>query len=231
MDSNKELTLDQLKKNFTVDEAAFAWVGCYVDEPKDLILNALSLSASQKKHNLDWAEEQAFLYLKTVFDVAEEPGKAQKNLTDFEFYKAAILANCEITQDPSSYYDECRGLVNDGTAIERVTRQELIKLARKLGETPSFLLHKEGKVLAMQEPSYTTPYMKLLIDAANEFWNGVSPQDPKAPTNESVVIWVQEQGEMRGVNVSSNIAKAIATIVRHPDKPTGNQARVKPKKS
>lgn len=62
---------------------------------------------------------------------------------------------------------------------------------------------------------YDTALLRKLAQAADRFWKLYDPEDPTtAPKNPIVIAWLIEQG------VSSNIAKAIATILRDERLPT-----------
>ena len=64
--------------------------------------------------------------------------------------------------------------------------------------------------------TYETTLLRALADAAERFWVNFDPTDlTTAPKNEKVVDWLEHRG------ISTNLAKAIATILRPDGLPTG----------
>ena len=63
---------------------------------------------------------------------------------------------------------------------------------------------------------HETELLQHLEAAAVRFWKNYDPDDKStAPTNEAIWDWLEERG------VTKNMRKAIATILRPPDVPTG----------
>jgi hypothetical protein len=74
------------------------------------------------------------------------------------------------------------------------------------------------KIAATKWPwgDHDTKNLRALAEAAGKFWALYDPTDTStAPKNEEVVAWLESRG------VTNNIAKAIATILRADDLPTG----------
>lgn len=67
---------------------------------------------------------------------------------------------------------------------------------------------------------YETMSLRRLAQAVDRFWKNYDPADhTTAPTNEQVATWLTEQGE------SPNIAKAIASILRADNLPSGRRPK------
>ena len=65
--------------------------------------------------------------------------------------------------------------------------------------------------------NHQTELLGHLEEAAREFWTGYDPQNAKAtaPKNDTVISWLKER------KVSDQMARAIATMLRADDLPTG----------
>lgn len=64
--------------------------------------------------------------------------------------------------------------------------------------------------------SYQTKDLQILAQAADKFWKNFDPTDySTAPTNETVIAWLEENG------VSKRKAEVMASMLRADDLPTG----------
>ena len=92
---------------------------------------------------------------------------------------------------------------------------------RKLGhKIPDDYPWSTGKLIgsAFQWPwgTYQTKDLQLLAQAADKFWKNYDPTDHStAPTNETVIAWLEEK------SVSRRKAEVMASMLRADDLPTG----------
>ena len=125
--------------------------------------------------------------------------------------------------------------------LSKVRARWLKRWFKKRGEHPPFLFPDKPKEKATKrsttsnkpESQHITPLMELVADAAAEFWQGVDPQDPRAPTTEAVKDWLGTELVKRSIKnkgQTGKLSEAIATIIRHPERPTGKMG-VTPKKN
>jgi len=121
-----------------------------------------------------------------------------------------------------------------------VTVNELFRLSAEIDEKPHFLFPSHPlptnagtpfdapngiSYEQVQEVEYSTPLMDAMNQAVAQFWQGVDHNGKDAPTNAMVENWLLN--EFKHIGMSQNIARAIATIIRHPDKPAnGVKGRV-----
>ena len=137
---------------------------------------------------------------------------------------AATIDGCDLSsiRDPFSHdltYDQWKKI--------ELLRSDLDRWFYNKGyETAFFYPDKTNRQTTLDtapidqtEQAYTTPKMQLVSDAVDRFWQGVNPHDKRAPKNENIEDWLNNEANKRGLQWSQRISESVATIIRHPDKP------------
>ena len=89
-----------------------------------------------------------------------------------------------------------------------------------LAEKNNWALPPKEPILNTSNGDYSTKLLQLQNEAIEKFWKNYDPTEPDTATKNSVVIdWLKKK------DVSANIAKAIATIIRSNDAPKGKPAK------
>lgn len=113
-------------------------------------------------------------------------------------------------------------------------RSSLVAWARSKGAKPVFLqrdlaqdsedAEKYQRTLSLECPEHLTPWVRLMLQAYEEFWQAYDPNDTnlKSPSNAEVADWLMKR-KVTGVKVPQDAAKVIARIIRPADAPTGRR--------
>lgn len=118
-----------------------------------------------------------------------------------------------------------------------IAREDLVAWLRKAGYTAGFFFPEAGQPITdpTEQPDtlsapagrwpwgdHHTELLGHLEAAARQHWSKYDPQNQKytAPKNEEIIKWLKGR-KVKGVNVSDAMAKAIATMLRADDLPTG----------
>ena len=129
--------------------------------------------------------------------------------------------------DPEFDHYFCNWMADDsysGFETQRFDRVAIDQWLSCIGQTSAYPFVGSTAIVQIPAPpiwpwgSHQTKALEDLDAAAREFWVAYDPANPKttAPKSDSVVVWLEKE---RGV--SNAKAKAIASMLRPDDLPTG----------